>query len=131
MRHVSLTRELIARAFPEAMADDGWTIPLRDDAELASLLSDELSKSPDPGGLWLFAYGSLMWKPEIAFDAVRPAVIDGWQRRFCLGQRRYRGSRERPNLMLALVEGGSCAGVVYRLEGDREVVSWVAGGRHH
>jgi glutathione-specific gamma-glutamylcyclotransferase len=118
MRQVSLTRELIAAAFPAPMQDDGRTIPLRDDAELAALLAGELANAPDPRDLWLFAYGSLMWKPEIAFDAVRHAVVDGWQRRFCLWQRRYRGCRDWPNLMLALVEGGSCAGVVYRLEGS-------------
>lgn len=117
MRQVSLTRELIAAAFPAPIADDGWTIPVRDDAELAKLLSDQLESSPESDGLWVFAYGSLMWKPEIAFDASRLAVVDGWQRRFCLWQRRYRGSRERPNLMLGLVEGGSCAGMAYRLEG--------------
>ena len=118
MRQVSLTRELIAAVYPSPMQDDGWTIPVRDDVELATLLADQLANAPDPGGLWLFAYGSLMWKPEIAFDAARPAVVDGWQRRFCLWQRRYRGCRERPNLMLALVEGGSCAGMAYRLEGS-------------
>ena len=90
---------------------------MRDDTELERLLSNELERCPERDGLWLFAYGSLMWKPEIAFDAVSPAIVDGWQRRFCLWQRRYRGCRERPNLMLALVEGGSCAGLVYRLEG--------------
>lgn len=118
MRQVSLTRELIAAAFPAPMPDDGWTIPIRGDAELAMLLADRLANAPDPTGLWVFAYGSLMWKPEIAFDAVRPAVVDGWQRRFCLWQRRYRGCKEKPNLMLALVEGGSCAGMAYRLEGS-------------
>lgn len=118
MRQVSLSRELIAAAFPGPVADDGWTIPVREDAELATLLSDQLAKSPDPNGLWLFAYGSLMWKPEIAFDAARPAILEGWQRRFCLWQWRYRGCRERPNLMLALVEGGACAGMAYRLEGS-------------
>ena len=118
MRPVTLTRELIAGAFPDALADDGWTIPIRDDAELDRLLTSELLRAPDPKGIWVFAYGSLMWKPEIAFDAVRPAVVNGWQRRFCLWQRRYRGSREKPNLMLALVEGGSCAGLVYRIEDE-------------
>jgi cation transport protein ChaC len=118
MRRLSLTRELIAAAYPAPMADDGWTIPIRDDTELRSLLSRQLATAPDPAGLWLFAYGSLMWKPEIAFDAVIPAMVDGWQRRFCLWQRRYRGCKERPNLMLALVEGGSCAGMLYRLEGN-------------
>jgi cation transport protein ChaC len=118
MRQVSLTRELIAKAFPAPMPDDGWTIPIRDDAELAMLLADQLADAPDPSGLWVFAYGSLMWKPEIAFDAARHAVVDGWQRRFCLWQRRYRGCKERPNLMLALVAGGSCAGMIYRLEGS-------------
>jgi cation transport protein ChaC len=118
MRQLSLTRELIAAAYPSPMEDDGWTIPVRSDTELSTLLADQLAGAPDPSGLWLFAYGSLMWKPEIAFDAVRPAVVDGWQRRFCLWQRRYRGCKDRPNLMLALVEGGSCAGMVYRLEGN-------------
>lgn len=125
MRQVSLTRELIAAAFPAPMPDDGWKIPIRDDAELAMLLADRLADAPDPGGLWVFAYGSLMWKPEIAFDAVQTAVVDGWQRRFCLWQRRYRGCQERPNLMLALVEGGSCAGMIYRLEG-RDVAERLA-----
>ena len=108
---------MIAAVYPAPMADDGWTIPVRDDAELHRLLSEQLSTAPDRDGLWLFAYGSLMWKPEIAFDAALPAVLEGWQRRFCLWQRRYRGCKERPNLMLALVEGGSCAGMLYRLEG--------------
>jgi glutathione-specific gamma-glutamylcyclotransferase len=116
-RRLALTREMIAAAFPAPIPDDGWTIPVRDDAELERLLSIELEGCPQQGGLWLFAYGSLMWKPDIVFDAVKPAIVDGWQRRFCLWQRRYRGCRERPNLMLALVQGGSCAGLVYRLAG--------------
>lgn len=117
MRALALTREMIAAAFPAPVPDDGWTIPVRDDTELERLLSNEMERCPERDGLWLFAYGSLMWKPDIVFDAVRPAIVDGWQRRFCLWQRRYRGCRERPNLMLALVQGGSCAGLVYRLEG--------------
>lgn len=73
-----------------------------------------------PGGqLWLFAYGSLIWKP--AFDAAehRVATAHGWHRSFNLEIRRWRGSPDQPGLMMGLKRGGSCKGVAYRLEGDR------------
>ena len=58
-----------------------------------------------------------MWKPE--FDAAehRVAVIRGWHRRFCLWQWRFRGTRAKPGLMLALDRGGACKGVAYRIAG--------------
>ncbi|MER9655796.1 gamma-glutamylcyclotransferase [Mesorhizobium sp. M0152] len=68
-----------------------------------------------PRDVWVFAYGSLLWNP--CFDALeeRPATVDGWHRRFSLWLTRWRGTRERPGLMLALDRGGSCRGVIYRL----------------
>jgi glutathione-specific gamma-glutamylcyclotransferase len=65
--------------------------------------------------VWLFAYGSLMWDPEIAFAEARPALLRGYHRRFCLYSRDYRGTPERPGLVLGLDRGGSCRGIAYRL----------------
>ncbi|MER9137007.1 gamma-glutamylcyclotransferase [Mesorhizobium sp. M0830] len=68
-----------------------------------------------PRDVWVFAYGSLLWNP--CFEALeeRPATVDGWHRRFSLWLTRWRGTRDRPGLMLALDRGGSCRGVIYRL----------------
>ena len=72
----------------------------------------------DPAAdLWVFGYGSLMWNPAFHFAERRVGVVRGWHRRFCLWQWRYRGSRERPGLMLALDRGGACRGMAYRVAG--------------
>jgi cation transport protein ChaC len=65
--------------------------------------------------VWLFAYGSLMWNPEFDYAEVRPAFLRGYHRRFCLYSRDYRGTPERPGLVLGLDRGGSCHGIAYRL----------------
>ncbi|HEX3882319.1 MAG TPA: gamma-glutamylcyclotransferase [Stellaceae bacterium] len=65
--------------------------------------------------VWVFAYGSLMWNPEMAFAETRPAVLHGFHRRFCLYSRDYRGTPERPGLVLGLDRGGSCRGLARRL----------------
>ena len=65
--------------------------------------------------VWLFAYGSLMWNPEFAFAEARPALLHGYHRSFCLYSRDYRGTPERPGLVLGLDRGGSCRGIAYRL----------------
>ena len=71
------------------------------------------------GPMWLFAYGSLMWNPEFEYAEVRPAFLRGYHRRFCLYSRDYRGTPERPGLVLGLDRGGSCHGIAYRLPPDR------------
>lgn len=68
--------------------------------------------------LWVFAYGSLMWKPGFEFVEKRPARLPGYVRRFCLDSITYRGTPEYPGLVLALDEepGGACDGVAYRVD---------------
>ena len=69
--------------------------------------------------VWLFAYGSLMWNPGIAYAEARPALLRGWHRRFCLYSYDYRGTRERPGLVLGLDRGGACRGIAFRLSSDQ------------
>jgi glutathione-specific gamma-glutamylcyclotransferase len=87
-------------------------------AELDSL-TDKLLNELGSEKLWLFAYGSLIWKPNFSFVEQRRGTIHGWHRSFCLELTRWRGTTKLPGLMLALDRGGSCDGVVYQLpEGE-------------
>ncbi len=67
---------------------------------------------------WIFGYASLIWRPE--FDAVehRPALLHGWHRALRMRSRVNRGTPQQPGLVFALLPGGACHGVVYRLRPD-------------
>ncbi len=68
----------------------------------------------DPSSpLHVFAYGSLIWRPGFPFTHREPALLRGFHRRFCLWSRLYRGTPERPGLVLGLDRGGSCHGVAF------------------
>ncbi len=71
--------------------------------------------SGDPGDLWVFGYGSLMWEPGFPHVDVRRARLFGWHRRLCLLSVRNRGTEERPGLVLAVDRGGSCHGMAFRV----------------
>ena len=68
------------------------------------------------GDLWVFGYASLIWRPEFDSVEARPAVVHGWHRALQMRSRVNRGSPECPGLVFALVSGGSCRGMVYRIE---------------
>jgi cation transport protein ChaC len=72
-----------------------------------------LRDSSDP--VWIFAYGSLMWDREFPRSAAEPALLRGYHRRFCLYSYDYRGTRNRPGLILGLDRGGACRGIALRL----------------
>ncbi|MCW5744900.1 MAG: gamma-glutamylcyclotransferase [Alphaproteobacteria bacterium] len=67
---------------------------------------------------WVFAYGSLMWNPGFATPRSLPARLPGWHRAFCIRSEHYRGTREKPGLILGLLPGGVCRGMVHRLPAD-------------
>jgi len=117
-RAMTLTAELVAlcsRAEPEAAPNASFT-PLTD-AEREEL-AQRLVRDSSGQDLWLFAYGSLIWKPAFEFVASHRGAITGWHRSFCLEMTGWRATPEQPGLMLALERGGSCHGVAYRLPGE-------------
>jgi cation transport protein ChaC len=65
---------------------------------------------------WVFAYGSLMWRPDMAFAERRQALLHGHHRRLCVYSHVHRGSPERPGLVMGLDRGGACRGIAYRIE---------------
>lgn len=65
--------------------------------------------------LLLFAYGSLIWRPDFEYAERLPARVQGFHRCLKMRSRVNRGSPEEPGLVLALVSGGSCRGLVYRV----------------
>ena len=65
--------------------------------------------------LFVFGYGSLMWRPGFAYDARWLATLHGRHRRLCVLSHVHRGTPERPGLVLGLDRGGTCRGVVFRV----------------
>jgi glutathione-specific gamma-glutamylcyclotransferase len=67
------------------------------------------------GDLWVFAYASLIWRPEFEFSEERFATVHGYHRALKMWSRLNRGTPECPGLVFGLLPGGSCRGVVFRL----------------
>lgn len=81
-------------------------------------LMDSLSatmRQHSGGAVWLFAYGSLIWKPECPVAEAKRARIHGYHRGLYLWSKFHRGTPECPGLVLGLDRGGSCTGFAYRL----------------
>src|SRR5262245_46753625 len=77
--------------------------------------------------LWVFGYGSLIWRPGFAFVEKAPARLIGAHRALCVFSHVHRGTPERPGLVLGLDLGGACRGVAYRVgaAGRRETVAYL------
>ena len=115
-----LTREMLENdAMRRALRARHPEVPVLDDAALQASIDDTLARRPAQaraqGGIWLFAYGSLLWNPCIRVAERRLGRLYGFHRDFCLKLIFGRGSPDAPGLMLALAPGGSCQGVALRV----------------
>ncbi|NKB58235.1 MAG: gamma-glutamylcyclotransferase [Alphaproteobacteria bacterium] len=112
--------------------------PRRDKSSLSPELATHwarLHAFDDAQDVWVFGYGSLLWKPGFNFVEQRPARLYGYHRSFCIYSAHYRGNAENIGLVLGLDRGGSCQGIAFRLAPDevhdildylwdREMLTW-------
>ena len=110
--------QMLSDTPPEAAPVGAGTAPapLRDPAALLALTMAQWGGRSD---LWVFGYASLIWRPEFDSEEHRPAVVHGWHRALRMRSRINRGTPERPGLVFALVPGGSCRGMAYRIARER------------
>jgi glutathione-specific gamma-glutamylcyclotransferase len=79
--------------------------------------------------LWVFGYGSLIWRPGFDFLERQPARLIGAHRALCVFSHVHRGTPERPGLVLGLDLGGACRGVAYRVGAKQraDVIAYLRG----
>jgi len=65
--------------------------------------------------LWVFGYGSLMWRPGFPFAEAQPALLKGAHRALCVYSVVHRGTQAKPGLVLGLDRGGACKGMAFRV----------------
>jgi glutathione-specific gamma-glutamylcyclotransferase len=120
-RPLTLTDAHVARVAPGEglLYDPSWR--MLEDADL-DRLADRLTEGR-PRPIPIFAYGSLIWNPDFAVGARRRAVALGWHRDFSISLNHFRGTPERPGLMLALASGGSCEGLLMEIAPGTETAS--------
>jgi cation transport protein ChaC len=123
---MALTAELVARcerSEPDPGPEPGYRHYVDQDYERAT---DRLLRAAPAGSFWIFAYGSLIWKPEVPTIDHRRAAAHGWHRAFCLQLTRWRGSPAQPGLMMGLKRGGRCNGMIHRIADDERRASLTA-----
>ena len=100
---------------PPASAFTRWT-----EQQRRASLAATLEQAPRQAGqdLWVFAYGSLIWRPEFEFAERRLARLHDHHRSLCLWSRVNRGTPEVPGLVFGIDHGGTCSGVVFRIPGQ-------------
>jgi len=85
-----------------------------------SALNQQRHPIADDESVWLFGYGSLIWKAGFPYLERRRATIYGWERRFWQGSHDHRGTLESPGRVATLIasSGTPCHGMAYRISGE-------------
>lgn len=106
----------LARDEPFAVTEDlPAPLPGRDPARM---LQHTRAQWGGRGDLWVFGYASLIWRQEFEAAEHRSALVHGWHRALRMRSRVNRGTPQQPGLVFALLPGGACRGVVFRLKRD-------------
>jgi cation transport protein ChaC len=71
------------------------------------------------GDLWVFGYASLMWSPDFPHAERKAGRVHGYHRSLCILSSRYRGTPEKPGLVMGLCPGGSCRGMAFRVQNSQ------------
>lgn len=88
------------------------------DTHFDTHLDTELGKDSDDSDIWLFGYGSLIWRPDFPFVQQKIAVVDGWVRKFWQGSHDHRGVPEAPGRVVTLLPAASeqVAGMAFQID---------------
>jgi glutathione-specific gamma-glutamylcyclotransferase len=106
-RQMALTPDLVAqvhRVLDDPGPNPNWVYHSEEDYD--AVVQTLLTSRPDGPDTWLFAYGSLIWKPEMEHVEIRKGTARGWHRSFCFRIMRFRGTTDQPGLMMSLDRGG-------------------------
>jgi cation transport regulator ChaC len=78
-------------------------------------INQQMDKFDGHHQVWLFGYGSLIFKADFPWLERRPASIAGWTRRFWQGSHDHRGTETAPGRVVTLVPdaGAVCHGMAY------------------
>jgi glutathione-specific gamma-glutamylcyclotransferase len=71
--------------------------------------------SADDADIWIFGYGSLMWRPGFPYEEAAHATLCGGHRALCIYSHVHRGTPQHPGLVLGLDAGGTCEGIAFRV----------------
>lgn len=107
----NLVRDYLCQHFPNISLASEEALKV----SIQHMLDTRPEEAAQQGGVYLFAYGSLIWNPCVEVDDRKTARLYGYHRDFCLELTHGRGSPEHPGLMLALKQGGSCRGVAIHM----------------
>lgn len=95
------------------LSKNSLSIVVRDPGPMLQAVLQQWGGETD---LWVFGYASLIWRPEFSFTERHLTKVHGWHRALKMWSRLNRGTPECPGLVFALLAGGSCQGVAFRIE---------------